>query len=92
MAGRPPLPPLSIPVVDQNGQCTRQWYEFFKAADAFFRAPELPRLTLAQIAANYPATLRPGAVLICTDEAGGEVPVFNTTTDTRRVTDRAVAS
>lgn len=43
--------------------------------------------------ANLPdASLYEGAMLYCSDESGGAVPVFSDGTDWRRVTDRAVAA
>lgn len=54
--------------------------------------PRLPPFTVAELTAIDTAGLEQGMTAYCTNETGGEVPVFFDGSQWRRVTDRAVIS
>lgn len=90
-----PFPPPHMKATDDGGLFTGPWYDFLRFVSRRANAPVAPSYTKAQLQGGsvvFTATANPGALVVCSDEAGGAVLCFSDGTNWRRVTDRAVIS
>lgn len=85
-------PPMSTPVVNENGNTSTQWSLWF---DSLFRALNLSKpneLASYSVASLPVASLYLGHIIFVSDESGGATIAFSDGTNWRRVQDRNVVS
>jgi len=78
----------------RNGEVSEQYLNQVETVlrSVFTKIGSVTRLDSFTVATLPDAGAYEGAMVYCSDETGGSVPVFSDGTNWRRVTDRAIAS